>query len=162
MRSPRVKMQLLIFAAALITVALPVASASAIVETSQITSPAGLTFPLDDSTLAEGGPTITVAGTASPAIANVDVRCYSGSGTSSNEYKTLAADVAVSGEEFTTTIKRSAFEHSPLCVLRAVPHGTSPLAQTKASRVRRSRRPSSKNRRPTNIRSTRTRSPQTS
>jgi hypothetical protein len=125
MRSPRFRAKTLILVVALVLFALPVASASATVETSQITTPAGLTFPLDDLTLSEGGPTITVAGNVT-GISNVDVRCYFGSGTSSNEYKTLATDVAVSGEKFTTPIKRSAFEHSPLCVLRAVPHGTSP------------------------------------
>jgi hypothetical protein len=126
MRSPRFRAKTLIFVVAIILVALPVASASAIVESSQITTPAGLTFPLDDSTLAEGGPTITVAGTASAAIANVDIRCYFEAGTASNEYKTLASDVAVSGEKFSVGIERSGFERSPLCVLRAVPHGTSP------------------------------------
>jgi hypothetical protein len=131
MRSSRSRAKMLIFLVAIALIALPVASASAIVETSQITAPAGPIYPLDDSTLAEGGARITVAGTAS-GIANVDIRCYFGSGTKSTEYKTLATDVPVSSEKFTTEVERSALEESPLCVLRAVPHGTLPAGSDEA------------------------------
>jgi Glucodextranase, domain B len=117
MRSPRSRAKALVVAVVLAMVALPVASASAIVETSQITSPAGLSFPfVQESTK------LTIEGTAT-GLTEVDLRCYYGTGTTS--YNTLESEVPVNGGgTFKTEVLASRLPDE-VCQLRAVPHGSS-------------------------------------
>ena len=101
--------------------ALSAATAEAIVTSSHITTPAGTTYPLSNKS--EEGPPITVSGSVTGPLSEVDIRCYySGSG-----YVTLASKVAVTGAGFTAAVPRINFGESNavLCRLRAVPTGSS-------------------------------------
>jgi len=117
MRSPRSRAKALVVAVVLAMVALPVASASAIVETSQITTPAALSFPF-----AQESNKLTVEGTAT-GLSEVDIRCYYGTGTTS--YYTLENEVPVNGGgDFKTEVLASRLPDE-VCQLRAVPHSSS-------------------------------------
>ena len=112
MRSRRSRAKALIIAVALIMLALPVASASAIVESSQITTPAGVSYPL-----VEEHSKITIAGTAT-GMTKVEIRCYSGN--EENSYNVVAEEVPVVGGEFSVEAQATRFP-AEVCQLRAVP-----------------------------------------
>ena len=106
--------------------ALSTASASALVDESQITTPAGTTYPLSNSNIAEAGTPITISGTAN--FAEVDVRCYYAAGGGSSTYFALAEPVAVVAGSFSVAVPRIDFgaDEPELCRLRAVPVGANP------------------------------------
>lgn len=99
-------------------------TAAAIPPSSQITTPASVLYPLRDSTLPEGGGTVTVAGT-SAGIGSVDIRCFIAGETTAEPISLLASSVPAGSGTFSVTISRL---HLPagfptkLCALRAVPH----------------------------------------
>jgi Glucodextranase, domain B len=114
MRSPHPRAKVLVIAVAFITVALPVASASATTESTQITTPSGLTYPF-----VQEHDKLTIAGTATGlAVSEVEIRCYSG--TEQNEYQLIAEGVAVVGGMFSVEASASNLPDE-LCQLRAVP-----------------------------------------
>jgi hypothetical protein len=79
-----------------------------------ITSPGNPTYTLDDTTGSSAPFAIT--GTTNEN-ANVDINCYHSSG-----YSTVASDVTVTGDAFSTTGSPAQLDDGP-CVLRAVPTG---------------------------------------
>jgi hypothetical protein len=101
----------------LLALAGPVASASAEVEASQITSPAGPTYALYNETLTPPQHAFTVTGTTT-GIGNVALRCYYGPGP--KEYRTLVKKVEPSGGAFSAEVEAKELYFAP-CVLRAVP-----------------------------------------
>jgi hypothetical protein len=110
--SSRIRRVLFICALTLAPLAIP-ASAAAIAQTSQITTPAGLTSPFGEQEAK-----ITIAGTAK-GISSVDVRCYSGPEVSA--FARLAANVTVNLEnQFSVEVPLASFYGA--CQLRAVPH----------------------------------------
>ncbi len=114
MRSPRSRAKALLIAVALLSAALPVASAAA-VENSQITTPAGPLVPH-----VEKGTMLTIAGTSSATA--VDIRCYYG--TTAGSSTLLASDVPVVSNAFSVEVETPNLPNE-LCQLRAVPHGDS-------------------------------------
>jgi hypothetical protein len=97
---------------------LPIASASALVPYSEITTPSGTTFPFVDSTIESGG-TITIAGNAD--LTEVEIRCYYGPGISEyGEVTPYKEPIAVSGGTFSTIVEANKL-YKGRCVLRAVP-----------------------------------------
>jgi hypothetical protein len=110
---------MLIGALSLFAVAGPVAVASAEVESSQITSPAGPTYALYDETLPSPQNAFTVTGTTIGS-GNIALRCYYGPGPT--EYKTLVKKVEPKGGTFSAEVEASELDFAP-CVLRAVPVG---------------------------------------
>src|SRR5689334_12929116 len=94
---------------------------------SQITSPADPVYSFLGATTTVGDNT-TVAGTATGMPGNVDIVCYPTYGNSPQE---LADNVAVSSGHFSATVDLTNVPWS--CILRAVPHGTSPTAAERAS-----------------------------
>ncbi len=109
----------------LLALAGPVASASAEVEFSKITSPAGPTYALYNKTLTPPQPAFTVTGTTKGS-GNVALRCYYGPGPT--EYTTLVKKVEPSGGAFSVEVEAKALYetkelYSAPCVLRAVPFG---------------------------------------
>ncbi len=119
--NPLRRVAMLIGALPLLAAAGPVASANAIEPaTSQITSPAGPTYALDNESESSPPPAFTVEGTTTIG-GMVALRCYYGAGAKS--YNTLASEVAVSGGgSFTAVVKPESLPEGP-CVLRAVPVG---------------------------------------
>jgi hypothetical protein len=110
----------------LVLVGGPVASASAEVESSQITSPAGPTYALYNKTLTPPQNAFTVTGTTTGS-GNAALRCYYGPGPA--EYITLVKKVEPNGGgAFSVEVEAKAlyeakeFYFAP-CVLRAVPFG---------------------------------------
>ena len=106
MRSPHSRAIALTAAVALIAIALPVASASAITESTQITTPSGIAYPF-----VQENSKIPIVGTAAGlAVSEVEIRCYYG--TEQNEYRTIAREVPVTsaiastGEHATVTSSR--------------------------------------------------------
>jgi Glucodextranase, domain B len=110
---------MLIGALPLLALAGPVAPASAEVESSQITSPAGPTYALYDETLPSPQNAFTVTGTTTGS-GNIALRCYYGPGPT--EYKTLVKKVEPSGGAFSVEVEAKELYFAP-CVLRAVPFG---------------------------------------
>ena len=99
-------------------------TAAAIVPSSQITTPASVLYPLRDSTLPEGGGTLTVAGT-SAGIGSVDIRCFIDGEITPEPASLLATSVPSGSGTFSVTISRlrlPAGFPTKLCALRAVPH----------------------------------------
>ncbi len=127
MLSGRVRGAVSMGVAALALTAGPVASAVAATPTSQITAPAGTTYPLNDGEALEGGAAITVEGTTTGATTKVDIRCYGTEGVAS-EFEPLAEEVAVTSHKFSVAVPRSklTFSEPGLCRLRAVPSGEEP------------------------------------
>jgi hypothetical protein len=113
------RVTMLVGALPLLALAGPVASASAEVEASQITSPAGPAYVLYDATLASPQNTFTVTGTTT-GTGNIALRCYYGPGPT--EYKTLVNKVEPSGGAFSVEAEAKESDFPP-CVLRAVPFG---------------------------------------
>jgi hypothetical protein len=105
----------------LIAVAGSAGSASALPETSQITSPASPTYALNDETLSPPQVAFTVEGTTNIS-GKVSVRCYFGTGTTKTSYNTFAEEVTPSAEKFSVEVKAASLHDGP-CVLRAVPLG---------------------------------------
>ena len=119
MQPCRSRARALVFAAALITISLPVASASAIARDTQITTPSGTIYQAVNAGVEEGG-TITIAGTAHGlAKPEVELRCYYGSGADSYREVTFKP-VPVVAEGFSVTVPRDVFP-GYRCTLRAVP-----------------------------------------
>jgi hypothetical protein len=94
----------------------PIASASAEVESSHITSPADPTYALFDETLAPPQKAFTVSGTTT-GTGNVALICYDGA-----ETHTIVPEVTVTGNSFSVEVEAEALHDGP-CVLRAVPVG---------------------------------------
>jgi hypothetical protein len=118
--NPLKRVAILIGALPLLALAGPVASASATGETSQITSPAGPTYALNDESASSPPPAFTVAGTTNIS-GKVALRCYYGAGT--KNYSTLVGEVTVSGGgSFSSAVAPELLYDGP-CVLRAVPVG---------------------------------------
>jgi hypothetical protein len=118
--NPLKRVAMLIGALSLLAVAGPVAAANAIEPaTSQITSPAGPTYALNDESEASPPPAFKVEGTTNIG-GMVALRCYYGAGTKS--YSTLASEVAVSSGAFSAAVEPKSLYKGP-CVLRAVPVG---------------------------------------
>lgn len=113
------RVAMLVGALPLLVLAGPVASASAEVEASKITSPASPTYVLYDTTL-NPPHNFTVTGTTT-GTGNIALRCYYGSGP--KEYKTLVKEVEPKGGTFSTEAEAKELYLAP-CVLRAVPFGT--------------------------------------
>lgn len=101
----------------------PLAPASAVISSSQITAPAGPAYTFFDETLAPPAPAVTVSGTTTGS-GSVALRCYYGVGP--NEYEEVLADVTPSDGSFSVEVEAHALDVHP-CVLRAVP-----LTDTKA------------------------------
>jgi len=120
MRSWHWRVRALLIGGVLCAIGLPVASAGAIVPTSQITTPAGTTYLFADDSVEEGG-TITIAGTAQ-GTTEVEVRCYYGA--TPGEDHSLGPAVPVTGEKFSLVAPRVNLGTSR-CQLRAVPKGFS-------------------------------------
>ncbi len=97
----------------------PVATASAAVESSRITSPSNPTYALFDETAPPLQHAFTVSGTTTGS-GNIDVRCYYGVGP--NEYSTFAENVTPTANAFSVEVNTEALRTGP-CVLRAVPAG---------------------------------------
>jgi glucodextranase-like protein len=119
------RVAMLVGALPLLALAGPVASASAEVESSQIASPAGPAYVLDDETLPPSQTIFTVEGTTNIS-GKISVRCYFGTGKPSESYSTLAEEVTPSSEKFTVVVKPESLSeglHIGPCVLRAVPVG---------------------------------------
>ena len=95
----------------------PLASAGAVVASSQITAPAGPAYTFFDETLAPHAPAVTVSGTTTGS-GSVALRCYFGIGP--NEYEKVLAEVTPSEGSFSVEVEAQALEVRP-CVLRAVP-----------------------------------------
>ncbi len=108
-------------ALSLLAVAGPVAAASAIEPTSQITSPAGPTYALNDESESSPPPAFKVEGETNIA-GKVSLRCYFGTGATNTSYSTFAEKVEPSSEKFSVEVKASLLHDGP-CVLRAVPEG---------------------------------------
>ena len=109
------------FALSLLALAGFTGSASALGETSQITSPASPTYALNDETLSPPPIAFTVEGTTNIA-GKVSLRCYFGTGATNTSYSTVAEEVKPSSEKFSVEVKASLLHDGP-CVLRAVPFG---------------------------------------
>lgn len=123
--NPLKRVALLIGALPLLALVGPVASASAIAETSQITAPAGPAYVLDDETLPASHTLFTVEGTTNIS-GKISVRCYFGTGTPIESYSTLAEEVTPNSEKFSLVVKPESLPealHIGPCVLRAVPFG---------------------------------------
>jgi len=99
----------------------PAASASAEVQTSEITSPASPTYTLYDETASSPDNTMLVAGTTTGS-GNVALRCYLAAG--SKEGFTQLAEVTPKEGRFEKAVEIGALGLHP-CVLRAVPPGNS-------------------------------------
>jgi hypothetical protein len=93
------------------------ASAGAVVASSQITAPAGPAYTFFDETLAPHAPAVTVSGTTTGG-GSVALRCYFGIGP--NEYEQVLAEVTPREGSFSVEVEAQALEVRP-CVLRAVP-----------------------------------------
>jgi hypothetical protein len=102
---------------ALFALAGSVSSASALVETSQITSPAGPTYTFYDQTVLSPQIAFTAEGTTNIS-GKVALRCYYG--TTTNSYSTVVSEVTPSGGSFSVQVQASSLRSGP-CVLRAVP-----------------------------------------
>jgi hypothetical protein len=88
----------------------------------RITTPSSPHAVLVDGT----APQLTVAGTTSPGISQVDVYCTRGLDSSAAR-QLIAADVAVTAGSFTvTTALPDLGDAGPVCRLQAVPQGVSP------------------------------------
>ncbi len=118
--TPLKRAALLIGAFPLFALGVPVASASAEVEASKITSPASPTYALYDKTLIPPRNAFTVTGTTT-GTGNMALRCYYGSGP--KEYKTLVKEVEPKGGTFSAEVEAKELYLAP-CVLRAVPFGS--------------------------------------
>ncbi len=119
------RVAILVGGLSLFAVAGPAASASAEVESSQITSPAGPAYVLDDETLPPSQTVFTVEGTTNIS-GKISIRCYFGTGKPSESYSTLAEEVIPSSEKFSIAVKPESLPealHIGPCVLRAVPLG---------------------------------------
>ncbi len=92
----------------LVAVALSAPSARAIPQSSQITTPAVTTYPLNNTDVP--GTEITVAGTVAGAT-EVNIRCYSG--PSPTDFVTYKANVPVSGGSFSLTSPAARSRRSP-------------------------------------------------
>jgi hypothetical protein len=98
----------------------PVAAADAAGETSQITSPAGPTYALNDETLSSSPPAFTVTGTTENIVGKIALRCYNGSGPFP-AYTTIVEEVEPEPNgSFSVKVEPKALPLAP-CVLRAVP-----------------------------------------
>ncbi len=118
--NPLRRVAMLIGALPLLAAAMPVTSANAIEPaTSQITSPAGPTYALNNESESSPPPAFTVEGTTNIS-GMVALRCYYGTGTKS--YNTIASEATVSGGSFSVVVKPESLPEGP-CVLRAVPVG---------------------------------------
>ncbi|HEV3321860.1 MAG TPA: Ig-like domain-containing protein [Solirubrobacteraceae bacterium] len=118
--SPR-RVAKLIGAFSLLALASPVASASAIEPaTSQITSPAGPTYALNDESESSPPSAFKVEGTTN-VEGKVSLRCYFGTDATSKSYSTLANEVTPNSEKkFFAEVEAKLLHNGP-CVLRAVP-----------------------------------------
>lgn len=107
-------------ALSLLALAGPIASASAEVASSQITSPAGPTYALNNEAEPSPPPAFTVEGKATGS-GNVTLRCYYGKEAKS--YVTFVKEVTpeLSGS-FSAKVEPTSLYRGP-CVLRAVPVG---------------------------------------
>jgi Glucodextranase, domain B len=101
----------------------PVASASAEVESSQITSPTDPTNLLYDQTVETSESVVmTVAGTTT-GEGEVDIRCYYMGQEKSEGSKLIAEKVKPLGHAFSVNVKAEKIYTFAPCVLRAVPAG---------------------------------------
>jgi hypothetical protein len=94
-----------------------VASAQAIVPTSNITTPGDPAYLFDNALLS---PEFTISGTAD--VLEVDIRCYFGSGSTASSYSKIAEKVKVTSGAFSVSAPLGELPAQP-CVLRAVPTG---------------------------------------
>jgi Glucodextranase, domain B len=115
--NPLRRAAMLVGALSLLALTGPVASASAEVESSQITSPADPTYALFNETLTPPQKAFTVSGTTTGA-GNVALLCYDGTGTA----HTIVSEVVVTGNAFSVNVEAEALYDGP-CALRAVPVG---------------------------------------
>ncbi len=104
-------------ALSLLALAGPIASASAVVETSQITSPASPTYAFSDETVPSPPPAFTVEGTTTIS-GKIALRCYYGAAF--DNYVTVANELTPRGGSFSVTVQANSLRSGP-CVLRAVP-----------------------------------------
>jgi hypothetical protein len=119
--NPLKRVALLIGALPLLALAGPVASASAIEPaTSQITSPAGPTYALNDESESSPPPSFKVEGTTN-IEGKVSLRCYFGTDATSKSYSTLANEVTPNSEKKFSAEVEGRLLHNGPCVLRAVP-----------------------------------------
>jgi hypothetical protein len=112
----------LLGALSLLALAGPISSASAVVETSEITTPGTPTYTFYDATATPPTP-LKVEGTTN--VSKLALRCYYDYGPSAAEsfYATLVEEVTPSGGTFSVEVPVSTLPSGP-CVLRAVPYGT--------------------------------------
>jgi hypothetical protein len=121
--NPLRRAAMLLGAFSLLALAGPVASASALVESSKITSPAGPTYALNDESMSSPPAAFTVEGTTMNVAGKIALRCYYG-----NEPKSYSVvvkeltpkEVTPSEGSFTVEIEPKSLSSGP-CVLRAVP-----------------------------------------
>jgi Glucodextranase, domain B len=112
--NPLRRAAMLVGTLSLLALAAPISSASALVETSQITSPTSPTYVLYDETAPSS---ITVSGTTTIS-GNIALRCYYGPKPENNAL--IANEVKPSGGAFSVEVEAKSLYDGP-CVLRAVP-----------------------------------------
>ena len=95
-----------------------VASAQAIVPTSNITTPGDPAYLFDNALLS---PEFTISGTAD--VLEVDIRCYFGSGSTASSYSTIVEKMKVTSGAFSASAPIAKLPSEQPCVLRAVPTG---------------------------------------
>jgi hypothetical protein len=116
--TPLKRAAMLIGALSLLAVAGPVAAANAAGETSQITSPAGPTYTLNNQSEPSPSEVLKIEGTTN-IVGTVALRCYY-VGTKGNE-SLLLGDATPSGSgDFSLSVETKTLHIGP-CVLRAVP-----------------------------------------
>jgi hypothetical protein len=116
--NPMRRAALLIGALSLLALAGPAASAGAIeIATSQITSPAGPVYALNNASEASPPPALTVEGTTNITSEKIALRCYY---APSVKYSVLASEVEPHSGSFKVTIEPKSLPVGP-CILRAVP-----------------------------------------
>ncbi len=116
--NPMRRVAMLIGALSLLALAGPVASAGALeIATSQITSPAGPTYALNDEGESSPPPAFTVEGTTN-VTERLALRCYYGPGAP-KPFSALG-EVEPEGKTFKLTVEPKLLPSGP-CVLRAVP-----------------------------------------
>ncbi len=105
----------------LLALASSAGSAGAVELTSSITSPAGPTYALNDESESSPPPAFKVEGTTNIG-GKLSLRCYYGTGSTSESYSTLVEEVTPSSEKFSAEVPAKELHVGP-CVLRAVPFG---------------------------------------
>jgi hypothetical protein len=116
--NPMRRVAMFIGALSLLALAGPVASAEALeISTSQITSPAGPTYALNDESESSPPPAFTVEGTTN-VTEKLALRCYYAPGAF--EAFSVLGEVEPEGKTFKLTVEPKSLPDGP-CVLRAVP-----------------------------------------